>query len=222
MSNRSNVTARTALTNLILSRCSVGRGRPLLRDSTQRSVGKLSEEAVAPAEEKETNHNHDDENVTNDDAMKEKGAKEGFDDDTNFLEDKETEILMKSELLEAIQLLNNAKGSLELLIEIYAKRNKEKIGGTENLDFSSMKKLYGEKIVEKGRLNEKLRKIKSEVRPLQMSNAKLKGELEKMRGSNFQDNPWQIGVPYGFHGTGMRDRPRREGCETRERSRARF
>ena len=83
----------------------------------------MSEEAVAPVEEKEANDNHDDENVANDDVMKEKGAKEGFEDDTNFLEDKETEILMKSELLEAIQLLNNAKGSLELLREIYAKRN---------------------------------------------------------------------------------------------------
>ena len=217
MSNRSNVTARTALTNLILSRCSVGRGRPLLRDSTQRSVGKLSEEAVAPAEKKEANRNHDDENVTNDDAMKEKGAKEGFEDDTNFLEDKETEILMKSELLEGIQLLNNAKGSLELLREIYVKRNKEKIGGTENLDFSSMKKLYGEKIVEKGRLAEKLRKVKTEVKPLQMSNDKLRRELEQMRGSRVQDNPFVgVGVPYGYHGTGGRDRP------GRERSRARF
>ena len=80
-----------------------------------------------------------------------------------------------------------------------------------------MKKLYGEKIVEKGRLNEKLRKIKSEVKPLQMSNEKLRRELEQMRGSKIQDNPFVgVGVPYGYHGTGMRDRP------GRERSRARF
>ena len=106
MSNRSNVTARTALTNLILSRCSVGRGRPLLRDSTQRSVGKMSEDAVAPAEEKEAIDNHDDENVNNDDMMKEKGAKQGFEDDTNLLEHKETKILMKMSFWRQFSLSN--------------------------------------------------------------------------------------------------------------------
>ena len=74
--------------------------------------------------------------------------------------------------------------------------------------------------------NEDLKQSKEELEKNENTNIlaieKLKRELEQMRGSNVQDNPWQIGVPYGFHGTGMRDRPRREGCETRERSRARF
>ena len=223
MSNRSNVTARTALTNLILSRCPVGRGRPLLPDSTQRSIGKVSEDAVATAEERESNDYHADENGTND-VMGEKGTKHCSEDDTNLVTDKEMEILMKSELLEATQLLNNAKGSLELLREIYVKRNQEKIDGTEMLNFSSMKKLYGAKIVEYGGLAERHRKIKTEVKSFHKSNASLRWELDQMRGSKVQDNPWQVGVPYGYHGTGTgrRDGPRREGGERRERSRARF
>ena len=106
--------------------------------------------------------------------------------------------------------------------EIYVKRNQEKIDGTESLNFSSMKKLYGAKIVEYGGLAERHRKIKTEVKSCHKSNASLRWELDQMRGSKVQDNPWQVGVPYGYHGTGRRDGPRREGGERRERSRARF
>ena len=141
-----------------------------------------------PKEDKEANHNHADENGTNG-VTGERETKQDFEDDTNFLQDRETEVLMKSELLEVIQLLKNAKVSLELLKENYTKRNKDEIDGTENLNFSSMKKLYGEKIVEFGGLAEKHRKIKNEVKSFHKSNANLRGELDQMRGPKVQDNP---------------------------------
>merc|ERR1712110_28967 len=110
-----------------------------------------------------------------------------------------------------IQLLNNARGSLELLKEIYAKRNQEKVDGIETLSFSSMKKLYGKKIVEYGGLAE--------------SNANMRWELDQMRGSRVQENPWQVGVPYGYHANarreGGRDGSRRNGEGRRDKSRAR-
>ena len=226
-SNPSPVLARNDLRNLLLSKCSGGRGRPPLPGSTLRPVGKVTTEAVATVaqeqEEQDVKRNHVSKIETNGGTGGEKETKHCSEDDNNLLKDKEDEDVIKSELCEAIQLLKNARGSLELLKEIYAKRNQEKMDGMETLSFSSMKKLYGAKIVEYGGLAERHRKIKTEVKTLHKSNANMRWELDQMRGPRVQDNPWinQAAMPYGFHGNGRRDGSRREGDERRDRSRAR-
>ena len=225
-STPSNVSARSALANLILSRCSGGRGRPPPHSSTLRTVAKASVEAVATtaAEETDLKENHVSKNEKNG-VEKDNEIKHCSEDDKNMLKDKEAENIIRKELLETIQLLNNARGSLELLKEIYAKRNQEKVDGIETLSFSSMKKLYGEKIVEYGGLAERHRKIKTEVKGFHKSNANMRWELDQMRGSRVQENPWQVGVPYGYHANarreGGRDGTRRNGEGRRDKSRAR-
>ena len=227
--DRSTVTARTALTNLILSRCPGGRGRPQLPGSLQRSVsvGKV-EKAGVTAEGKEARENHACENESDAIAAREKEIKNcsNDDDDKNLLEDEEAEKRIKSELLETMQLLNNARVSLKLLKEIYTRRNQEKVDGMETLTFSSLKKIYGEKIVEFGGLRSRHGKIKMEVKELHKSIASIRYELDQIRGPRVQDNPWQVGVPYGYHGNGRReggrDGSRRDGEGRRDRSRARY
>ena len=214
-STPSNTTARSALANLILSKCSGGRGRPPAHSSTLRTVAKASVEASA-TDEADFKENSVSKNETN--------VLDKENEINNMVEEKEAGNI-KRELLETIQLLNNARGSLELLKEIYAKRNQEKVDGMETLSFSSMKKLYGEKIVEYGGLAEKHRKIKTEVKGFHKSNANMRWELDQMRGSRVQENPWQVGVPYGYHGNarreGGRDGTRRDGEGRRDKSRAR-
>ena len=127
-------------------------------------------------------------------------------DDAVATEAKEKENQVRKELGEALQLLNNARGSLELLREIYEERNQKKLEGADS--FSSLKELYGKKIVEYGGLAQRHRKMRNEVKAFHKSNDCLQKELDQMRG-RVQENPWSVGVPYGYNGTGGKRERRR-------------
>ena len=109
---------------------------------------------------------------------------------------------LEKELEESRALVENAKRSKVMLTEYYEKRNKERassgIVASEEM-FKKMKEEYFEMVVTAGKLDEKQRELRHEVRAANSANAKLQMELADETGGRYGKacNPWQVGVPYG-------------------------
>ena len=71
--------------------------------------------------------------------------------------------------------------------------------------------LYFRNIVIQARLTKEVRKLRSDVKTLHKSIASMNAEILKLKGPQESDNPWQIGVPYGY-------RNKRDSSRTRRRN----
>ena len=54
--------------------------------------------------------------------------------------------------------------------------------------------------MKQGKLSKDVSKLRAEVKTHHKSVASLQSEMDKLRGPRV-DNPWQIGVPYGYRAT---------------------
>jgi len=99
-----------------------------------------------------------------------------------------------SELKQLRQLVKNANFSLKALKEIYEKRKDDEC----NLSFVEMRSAYAEKVYMQGKLSKEVSRLRMEVRSVNKSLGNINWELDQIKGRQRSDNPWQLGVPYGY------------------------
>merc|ERR1711915_463260 len=99
-----------------------------------------------------------------------------------------------SELKQLRQLVKNANFSLKTLKEIYGKRKDDEC----NLSFVEMRSAYAEKVYMQGKLSKEVSRLRMEVRSVNKSLGNINWELDQIKGRQRSDNPWQLGVPYGY------------------------
>jgi len=99
-----------------------------------------------------------------------------------------------SELKQLRQLVKNANFSLKTLKEIYEKRKDDEC----NLSFVEMRSAYAEKVYMQGKLSKEVSRLRMEVRSVNKSLGNINWELDQIKGRQRSDNPWQLGVPYGY------------------------
>jgi len=109
---------------------------------------------------------------------------------------------LRAELFSCRQKLENAKLAKEQLRQLYREKEiaKEEKGFVKasKEEFERMKEEYFRDVVEAGKLEEKMRDLKHEVREANKSVLRLQQDLQIVTG-RYQENqnPWQVGVPYG-------------------------
>jgi len=99
-----------------------------------------------------------------------------------------------SELRVLRKFVKNANFSLKSLKEIYGKRKDEDC----KLSFPEMRSLYAEQVFAQGKLSKEVSRLRMEVRSANKSLGSINWELDHIKGRQRADNPWQIGVPYGY------------------------
>ena len=112
---------------------------------------------------------------------------------------KKTEI--ENELKLARARLDSAKNSHRLLGEFYSSESSIKNQSVFNPEeFERLKQEYVKKISTAADLKERLREKRNELFSLKDGISSLELELERVRGrkTGAPQNPWKIGVPYGY------------------------
>ena len=114
------------------------------------------------------------------------------------IQTKKTEV--ETELQLARSRLDSAKNSHRLLAELYSSGssnvNRSKFDPEE---FERLKQEYVKKISTAAELKERLRAKRNELFNLKDGITSLELELERVRGKKEEpQNPWKIGVPYGY------------------------
>merc|ERR1719158_2584034 len=137
------------------------------------------------------------EEVTGDEGARHESTIES----SHTMEDNES---LKGDLLIELDKLRNlvisANKSLNLLTDIYQQRSQESLKNGEPVSFEVLKKEYAGNLVKQGKLSKAVSKLRTEVKAQHKTISSLQSELDEYRGPRV-DNPWQIGVPYGYRAT---------------------